>query len=157
MPPLSCPFPSLQSKEKLQTLFQEKPLLVHQQLTNESLLVHRIALTVFGTICAYNLLGYPDVYASVVLLAAGTVSLPSLFLGVGSYFLCQGACSILLTKEMNNLFQNTLLGGTEIATACALLYFYDVKPIGLLEPRLQKVALLHAQEKEKSIHLQKVS
>lgn len=148
---LSCPFPSLQSKERLHTLSQEQPLLANQKLTNESLLIHRIALTIFGTICAYNFLGYPDVYASAVLLAAGTVSLPSLFLGVGSYFLCQGAFSILLTKEMNKIFQNTLIGGAEIAAACTLLYFHDIKPIGLLEPRLQKASLLHAGEQERSI------
>lgn len=150
---ISCPFPSLQPKEKLDLLIKNDPSLARKKLVNESLLIDRIALTLLGTFCAYNLLTYTDVYASAILLTGSALSLPSLLLGTSSYFLYQGLSSILFTKEMSSVFQNFFLGGAEIATALSILYFYDIKPIGLLEPELQKSANLYALEKEKAIKI----
>ncbi len=52
---------------------------------------------------------------------------------------------------MSNVFQNVLLGGLEIVTALSMMYFYDAKPIGLIEPTLQKIADSSILEKEKTI------
>ncbi|MES2199825.1 MAG: hypothetical protein V4489_06625, partial [Chlamydiota bacterium] len=147
---IPCPFPSYQPKEKLYLLAKEQPLLAHKKLVNESLLINRIALALIGTF-ACNLLTHQGIYASAVLLVGGSVSLPSLILGTSSYFLCQGVSSIALTKDMSNVFQNVLLGGLEIVTALSMMYFYDAKPIGLIEPTLQKIADSSILEKEKTI------
>lgn len=146
--PISCPFPSLQSEEKFAKFTKENPLTAHQKLINESLLINRMALATLGSFCAYQLLTNHDIYVTAIFLMGGSLSLPSTLLATSSYFLCQGAYTILSTKEMNQVFQNFFLGGVEVATALTMMYFYDIKPLGALEKDLEKEAIFYAKKKE---------
>ncbi|MBS0628158.1 MAG: hypothetical protein JSS09_08110 [Verrucomicrobia bacterium] len=147
----SCPFPSFQCKEKLSKFAQENPLQAHQKLINESLLINRIVLAALGSFYAYGLITNYSIYANALLLIGGCLSLPSTLLATSTYFLGQGAYTILSTKEMNQVFQNFFLGGSEIATALTMIYFYDIKPLGILETNLQKTAISYAKQQEASL------
>lgn len=151
LPEITCPFPSYKDPEKFSQFTKENPLHAHKKLYNESILTNRIFLTALGTLGSAYLLSYPAVYASAILVSGSIVSLPCTLLGTGTYFLLEGAHSIANTKEMTDLFQNLCWGGIEMGAGLLMLYFYDIAPVGVVEPQLKQIANESAAVKGKTI------